>query len=46
MEKKRYQYKTQGNKESMMKLIYYQKQLEVLNEQNQETNFKIKEICK
>ena len=46
IEKNRYQYKTQGNKESMLKLLFYQQKLKELNDQNQETNFKIKEICK
>jgi hypothetical protein len=46
MEKTRNEYKTMGSKSSMFKLLYFQRSLELLNEQNQETNFKIKEICK
>lgn len=46
MEKARYQYKTQANRQSMLQLMGYQWQLGQLHEHHQETNFKIKEICK
>ena len=42
----RYKYKKNGNKKSMFKMLYFQEKLNSINEQNQDTNFKIKEICK
>ena len=46
MEKMRYEYKSQGSKQSMLELLKCQARMEQFNEHNQETNFKIKEICK
>lgn len=46
LEKTRYEYKTTGSKSSMFKLLYYQRNLEEFKEHHQDTNFKIKEICK